>query len=153
MKKYLIASTLIMSLSFLTYQAQAKDPNVKAYCSDQWQEAHRGWTSVSSKHGVTIMNKTNIPLVYDVYFDNWIQYPKQREMPLDYSEPPFTPNAHQEHHFTLQPGQTLNFGEVSIEKMAGFNQRGKYKTQSTTIIKYNGSMLDMCMHYNTIDII
>jgi hypothetical protein len=149
MKKYLIA-IIVGSLSF---SAHAKDPNSKAYCSDTWKQSTPGWTSVSSKHGVTIINKTSSALIYDVYFDNFIQYPKMREIPLDYSEAPYTPNAHQEFHFKVEAGQTFYYGEVSIEKVAGFPKRGHYKTASTTHIKYNGVLLDSCIHYNSIDIV
>lgn len=150
MKKYLLATAIIIALPLV---AQAKDPNVKAYCSDVWKQATPGWTSVSSTHGVTIINKSNQVLVYDVYFDNGIQYPKMREMPVDYTEAPYTPNAHQEHHFRIEAGQTLYFGEVTIEKLAGFPRRGHYKTHSYTTIMYNGHLLDQCEHFNSIDIV
>jgi hypothetical protein len=147
--KKLIAGILV-SLPMI---ACAKDPFSKAYCSDTWKQSTPGWTSVASKHGVTIINKTSSALIYDVYFDNFIQYPKMREMPLDYSEPPYIPNAHQEFHFKIESGQTFYYGEVSIEKMAGFPKRGHYKTASTTHIKFNGVLLDSCIHYNSIDIV
>jgi len=137
----------------LTPLAQAKDPLVKAYCSDVWKQSTPGWTSVSSTHGVTIINKSQQTLTYDVYFDNQIQYPRMREMPLDYSEAPYTPNAHQEHHFSIAPGQTLHYGEVTIEKLAGFPKRGHYKTKSLTTIMYQGHLLDQCVHFNSIDIV
>jgi len=137
----------------LTSLVHAKDPNSKAYCSNIWKQSTPGWTSVDSQHGVTIINKTSNALVYDVYFDNLIQYPKLREMPLDYSDAPFTPNAHQEHHFRVEAGKTFHYGEVSIEKMAGFPKRGHYKTASTTHIKFNGVLLDSCIHYTSIDIV
>jgi len=76
-----------------------------------------------------------------------------REMPLDYSEAPYTPNAHQEHHFSIAPGQTLHYGEVTIEKLAGFPKRGHYKTKSLTTIMYQGHLLDQCVHFNSIDIV
>lgn len=153
MKKLALMAMMSSLLLGFSQMAQAKDPNSKAYCSDVYKQSTPGWTTVSSKHGITIINKTNTALVYDVYFDNLIQYPKLREMPLDYSEPPYTPNAHQEFHFTIQPNQTFYYGEVSIEKLAGFPKRGHYKTISTTVIKYNGTLLDSCIHYNSIDII
>lgn len=149
MKKILLTTLL----AFISLAAQAKDPNVKAYCSDVWKQTTPGWTNVSSTHGVTIINKTPTPLIYDVYFDNGIQYPKNREMPLDYSEAPYTPNAHQEHHFRIEAGQTMYFGEVTIEKLAGFPRRGHYKTHSYTTIMYQGHLLDQCEHFNSIDII
>lgn len=137
----------------MTSIAEAKDPNVKTYCSDQWKQSTPGWTAVSSTHGVTIINKSQQTLTYDVYFDNQIQYPKMREMPLDYSEAPYTPNAHQEYHFQIAAGQTLYYGEVTIEKLAGFPKRGHYKTKTLTTIMYKGILLDQCVHYNSIDIV
>lgn len=145
-----ITGLLIIGLATL---AHAKDPNVKAYCNDVWKQSTPGWTSIASQHGVTIINKTSSPLIYDVYFDNYVQYPKLRIMPLDYSDAPYTPNAHQEFHFKVEAGQTFHYGEITIEKMAGFQKRGHYKTASTTVIKYNGISLDDCIHYNSIDII
>ena len=133
--------------------ACAKDPNVKAYCNNNWKQSTPGWTSVGSQHGATIINKTKVALVYDIYFDNAIQYPKNRQMPLDYSDAPYTPNAHSEYHFKVEPGQTFYWGEISIEKIAGFPKKGRYKTLATTIVKYNGILLDNCEHYTNIDII
>lgn len=147
--KKLVAAILI-SIPMI---ACAKDPLVKAYCNDSFKEATPGWVSVASKHGVTIINKSPTALVYDIYFDNAIQYPKNREMPLDYSEAPYTPNAHQEHHFKVEAGQTFYYGEIGIEKIAGFQRKGSYKTQATTMIFYNGRLLDNCIHYNHVDII
>ena len=144
---------LAASVLLLPLLAQAKDPNVKAYCSDVWKQATPGWTTVASTHGVTIINKTPTPLIYDIYFDNQIQYPKMREMPLDYSEAPYTPNAHQEHHLRVEAGQTLYFGEVTIEKLAGFPRRGHYKTKTLTTVMFAGHLLDQCVHFNSIDII
>lgn len=148
MKK--IALAILISLPIV---ACAKDPNVKTYCSDVWKQSPPGWTAISSQHGVTIINKSPTALVYDIYFDNAIQYPKNREMPLDYSEAPFTPNAHQEQHFKVEAGQTLHYGQVEISKLAGFPHKGKYRTRSTTIVFYNGALLDNCTHYNSVDII
>lgn len=149
MKKCLIA-IIVGSLSFA---AHASDPNVKAYCSDVWKQSTPGWTSVSSTHGVTIINKSQQALTYDVYFDNQIQYPKMREMPLDYSEAPYTPNAHQEYHLQIEAGKTFYYGEITIEKLAGFPKRGHYKTKSLTTIMYKGILLDQCVHFNSIDIV
>lgn len=153
MKKLIIASIAGVVVLGLTPLAHAKDPNVKAYCNLNWKESTPGWTSVGSQHGATIINKTPTALVYDVYFDNAIQYPKSREMPLDYSDAPYTPNAHTEYHLKVEPGQTLHYGEISIEKIAGFARKGRYKTIATTIVKYNGALLDNCVHYNNIDIV
>jgi len=153
MKTLMLISTVGALFVALSSLAQAKDPNVKAYCNDAWKQSTPGWTSIASQHGVTIINKTSTVLVYDVYFDNLIQYPKSREMPLDYSESPYTPNAHQEHHFRIEAGKTFHYGEVTIEKIAGFPRRGHYKTASTTVIKFNGVLLDNCIHYNSIDIV
>ena len=149
MKKYL-AAILIVGFPLI---ACAKDPNVKAYCSDQWKQSTPGWTSVSSTHGVTIINKSPQTLTYDVYFDNQIQYAKLREMPLDYSEAPYTPNAHQEYHLQIEAGKTFYYGEVTIEKVAGFPRRGNYKTKTLTTIMYKGTLLDQCVHFNSIDIV
>ena len=149
MKKCLIA-IIVGSLSFA---ANAKDPLVKAYCSDVWKQSTPGWTNVESTHGATIINHSQQTLVYDVYFDNQIQYPKMREIPLDYSEAPYTPNAHQEHHFSISAGQTLYYGEVTIGKLAGFPRHGHYKTKTLTTIMYQGRLLDQCVHFNSIDIV
>lgn len=148
MKK--LALAILISIPVV---ALAKDPNVKGYCSDVWKQSTPGWTSVSSQHGVTIINKSQQTLVYDVYFDNQIQYPKLREMPLDYSDPPYTPNAHQEYHFEIKAGQTLNYGQVTIEKLAGFPKRGHYRTKSLTTVMFKGVLLDQCVHFNSIDIV
>lgn len=148
MKKLLI--TTLAALIPLT--ACAQDPNVKAYCNLNWKGSTPGWTSIASQHGVTIINKSPKTLIYDVYFDNAIQYPPMREMPLEYKEKPYTPNAHQEHHFSIASGQTLYYGEVNIEKIAGFQTKGRYKTKATTHIIYNGAELNSCVHYNTVDI-
>lgn len=149
MKKFLL--TTLTALLPLT--ACAHDPNVKAYCDNIWKTASPGWVSISSLHGVTIINKTTKNLVYDVYFDNAIQYRKSREMPLDYKEAPYTPNAHEELHFSVASGQTLYYGEVGIEKIAGFQTKGRYKTRATTHIMYNGVELDSCEHYTNVDIV
>lgn len=153
MKTFMLISGVSALVLGLTPLAHAKDPNVKAYCSDVWKQSTPGWTSVSSTHGATIINKTQQTLTYDVYFDNQIQYPKMREMPLDYSEAPFTPNAHQEYHFQIAANQTLNYGEVTIEKLAGFPKRGHYRTKTLTTIMYQGHLLDQCVHFNSIDIV
>jgi hypothetical protein len=144
---------IIALILFTAIHAYAKDPNVKAYCNNVWKEAPPGWVSIPSKHGVTIINKSPLPLVYDIYFDNAIQYQKTREMPLDYSDALYTPNAHQEYHWKIEAGQTLNYGEVTIEKIAGFPKKGRYKTQATTIVMFNGVVLDSCVHETNIDII
>lgn len=150
MKKCILMSLVALSVSALSY---AKDPNVKAYCNLNWKESTPGWTSVGSQHGVTIINKSPTALVYDVYFDNGIQYPKLREMPLDYTDAPYTPNAHQEYHFKIEAGQTFYYGEVNIEKIAGFPKKGRYKTHAYTTIMYQGHLLDQCEHFNSIDIV
>ncbi len=147
--KKLVAAILIT----IPMIACAKDPLVKAYCSDTWKQSTPGWTSVASTHGATIINHSQQTLTYDVYFDNQIQYPKLREMPLDYTDAPYTPNAHQEYHFQIAAGQTLYYGEVTIEKLAGFPKRGHYRTKSLTTIMYQGHLLDQCVHYNSIDIV
>lgn len=147
MKKVIIA-ILIASSSI----ALAKDPNVKAYCDNVWKQASPGWVDISSQHGATIINKSPTALVYDIYFDNAIQYPKMREMPLDYSEPPYTPNAHHEYHLKVESGKTLYWGSIPISKVAGFPQKGRYKSSATTTIMYNGTLLDQCVHYTNIDI-
>ncbi len=129
------------------------DPNVKAYCDNIWKQSTPGFTEISSEHGVTIINKSPITQTYDVHFDNAIQYQKLREMPLDYSEPAYTPNAHQEHHLVVESGKTLYYGPVNIAKAAGFIHRGRYKTSATTTIIINGRLLDQCVHYTNVDII
>jgi hypothetical protein len=152
LKPKMLLGTLFAAM-MIPIVVQAKDPNVKAYCNNIWKETQPGWSNVASQHGVTIINKTPFALVYDVYFDNAIQYPKAREMPLDYSDAPFIPNAHQEYHFKIESGQTFYYGEVEIQKLAGFPRKGRHKTQATTIIKYNGVLLDNCIHYNNIDVV
>ena len=147
-----IRITILALLCLSAISAYAKNPNVKAYCNNRFVEASPGWVSVPSQHGVTIINKSATPLVYDVYFDNQIQYPKLRDMPLDYSEPPYIPNAHKEHHFTVPAGQTFYFGEVTIEKQAGFIKKGHYKTKALTTVMFNGVLLDQCQHFNNIEI-
>lgn len=147
MKKYL--SLVLIALPII---ACAKDPNVKSYCNSTFKIASPGWTPIASQHGVTIINKSPNALVYDVYFDNAIQYPKVREMPLDYSEAPYTPNAHAEYHFKIEAGKTFYYGQVNVEKIAGFQKKGIYRTKASTIIKYNGVLLDNCQYFNTIEI-
>lgn len=147
--KRLVAGILV-SLPLI---ACAKDPNVKAYCSSVFKEGPAGWLNVDSQHGVTIVNKSHVAITYDVYFDNAIMYPKIREMPLDYSNPPYIPNAHKEHHFLVQPGQTLHYGQETIAKLAGFPQKGKYPTEAITTVTFNGVLLDQCVHYNNVFII
>lgn len=147
MKKYLLATLALIPLT-----ACAQDPNVKAYCDNVWQTSPPGWVNISSEHGVTLINKTPVTVTYHVYFDNAIQYPKYRELPLDYSEPPYVPNAHTEYHFTLESGKTLYWGNITIAKVAGFIHRGRYKTSATTTITVNGSVLDQCVHYTNVDI-
>lgn len=148
-----LRKTILALLCLSAINAYAKDPNVKAYCSDVYKESPPGWVNVESMHGVTIINKSKTAITYDVYFDNAIQYPKTREIPLDYTNPPYVPNAHQEHHFYVQPGQTLNFGEVKIGKLAGFPRKGRYPTESITTVIFNGILLDQCIHYNNVFII
>ncbi len=149
MNKLLLTGILSLGLPLVVH---AKDPNVKANCNLNWKQSNPGWTSIPSQHGITIINKTPTELVYDVYFDNAIQYPKAREMPLDYSEAPYRPNAHQEYHFKIKPGQTMYYGEISIEKVAGFPHKGRYRTRATTHIMYNGAVLGDCVYYNSIEI-
>jgi|HubBroStandDraft_6_1064221.scaffolds.fasta_scaffold292674_3 hypothetical protein len=153
--KHFVKKTLIVTAIAIIINpmlAQASDANTKAYCNNNWKQASPGWTNISSTHGVTIINKTKVALVYDIYFDNAIQYPKMREMPLDYTDAPYTPNAHAEYHVKLEPGQRYDFGEITIQKLAGFPKRGVYKTWATTIVKFNGALLDKCDHYTNIEI-
>ncbi len=148
MKKYLLATLVLLPLV-----ACAKDPNVKAYCNNVWQTGSPGFVSISSEHGVTITNKSAVTITYHVYFDNAIQYPKLREIPLDYAEPDYTPNAHADYSITVEAGKTLYYGPFNITKYAGFIKRGHYKTSATTTITINGTVLDQCVHYSSVDII
>ncbi len=148
MKKYLLTTLALIPLTVL-----AQDPNVKAYCDNIWKQSPPGWVEISSDHGATIINKSPATLTYDIYFDNAIQYPKSREMPLDYSEPAYTPNAHMEYHLNVESGKTLYWGTIPISKIAGFAKKGRYKVSATTTIMYKGALLDQCVHYTNVDII
>ncbi len=150
MKKLVLIGILTIGLPLV---AKAQDPNVKAYCNNNWKQASPGWVDVGSEHGATIINKSPSTLTYDIYFDNAIQYPKLREMPLDYSDAPYTPNARVEYHIAVESGKTLYWGTIPISKVAGFPKKGRYKSSATTTIKYKGTLLDQCVHYTNIDII
>lgn len=147
MKKHLLAT-----LALLPILAYAKDPNSKAYCENVWKSGNPGIVTISSKHGVTIINKSPLVQTYHITFDNAVQYGKLREMPLDYSEPPFTPNAHMEFDMTVEPGRTVYYGPISIEKGAYFFKKGRYQTKATTVIKVGHIELDKCDHITNVDI-
>jgi hypothetical protein len=150
MKKKLGMTFAILLLA--TSIAQAKDPNVKAYCDNKWQQGTPGLVNISSEHGFTIINNYPIAMTYHIEFDNAVQYGKLREIPLDYSEPPYTPNAHLEYDLKLEAGKTYHYGAVSINKDAYFFKRGRYKSSATTTIKLNGVVLDQCVHETNVDI-
>jgi hypothetical protein len=144
---------LLTTLALFPLAAFANDPNSHAHCNNIWKESPPGWVSISSEHGFTITNKSPSTLTYDIYFDNFIQYPKFREMPVDYSEPPYTQNAHSEYHLEIASGKTFQFGPVNIEKPAPFTKKMRYKTSAYTTIVYKGTILDQCVHYTNVDII
>lgn len=147
MKKYFLTT-----LALLPFAACAQDPNIKAYCNNIWKTSSPGIVNISSEHGVAVSNKSKITLVYHIEFDNAVQYGKLREMPLDYSDPPFTPNAHMEYDLRLEPGKTYYYGPVNIDKNAYFEKRGRYQTKAITTIKIGSAILDKCEHITNVDI-
>ncbi len=149
-KTTIIVSSLFFLINPVLTHAQNKD--VLAYCAPIHQYDKHGVVDISSDHGVTIINKTGVKQNYHIYFDNAVQYPRVREMPLDYSSPEFTPNAHFDFELVLENGKRYDLGPVINSKKAYFDKKGIYRTRATTIIKVNNITIDNCVNYGLAEI-
>lgn len=148
-KKLLLTSSIALLLCPL---AHADEKFVKGYCTAVYQEGTVGYINVVSEHGFTIINNLGKPTTYRIDFHNGVLYGKLKEMPLEYKNDVFTPNAHEMMEITLQPNQRYDYGTKHIYKPAFFPGKSFYKIDAITVIQANGKILHTCMNTNYIKV-
>lgn len=148
-KKLLLTSSIALLLSPL---AHADEKYVKGYCKPVFQEGTVGYIDVVSEHGFTIINNLGKTTKYRIDFHNGILYGKLKEMPLEYKNDVFTPNAHEMMEITLAPNQRYDYGTKHIYKPAFFPAKRFYKINAITAIQADGKILHVCINTDYIKV-
>lgn len=138
MKKYLVLSAIMLTLTLMAHNAEAR----QAKCKMFYVTAQAGSKDVpvSSDHQVTIRNTTGATQIYHITYSNGIMY----------IPPLYTTMATKEFDVLVENGKTKGLPNKRLQKTTHFYTKNTYPSQALVTVKLNNKLVDHCESKNTV---